>query len=99
MSLYTNFPSHHNYQQSHHTALYTVLRKQQYGRKSTKAQRSPPKKKILLTKLKQNMLEKRLAKPTRFVTFALYMASALPLSKHYNVTPFQQCSTLTLNWS
>jgi hypothetical protein len=54
----------------------------------------PPKKKnILLTKLKQNMLEKRRAKPTRFVTIALYTAGVLPLSKHYDVTSFQLCSS------
>jgi hypothetical protein len=86
MSLYTNSPSHHNYHQSHHTQHFTLFYESSSGDASEQMPPPPKKKKYLLTKLKQNMLQKRRAKATRFVTFALYMAGALPLSKHYNVT-------------
>jgi len=78
-----------------HTQHFTQFYESSSRDASQQKPKAPPhlkKKNILLTKLKQNTLEKRRAKPTRFVTFALYMAGALSLSKHYNVTSFQQCS-------
>jgi hypothetical protein len=91
MSLYINFPTHQDYQQFHHKQYFAQFYESSSQEAHEQTPNAPPKKTVLLTKLKQNTLQKRPAKPTHFATFTLYMAAVLPLSKLCNVTPFQQC--------